>query len=108
MDTDLLTIRQAATLVQRDPETVRRWVRSGRLEASPAGGKGYLIPRAALASFLGLAPEHVGAKPPAAAPRYNVTPLKGSEPAPHDPSLPTLGVNLADYARAKGWQVPDD
>ena len=26
-----LTVKQAAELVRRDPETVRRWVRSGRL-----------------------------------------------------------------------------
>jgi excisionase family DNA binding protein len=33
----MLTVPQAARRVGRDPETVRRWVRSGRLVSSKVG-----------------------------------------------------------------------
>lgn len=33
----MLTVPQAARRVRRDPETVRRWIRSGRLRARKVG-----------------------------------------------------------------------
>lgn len=33
----MLTVPQAAKLVGRDPETIRRWIRSGRLRARKVG-----------------------------------------------------------------------
>lgn len=36
---DLLDIRQAAALAGRDPETLRRWARAGRLQASRRGNR---------------------------------------------------------------------
>lgn len=33
----MLTVPQAAKLVGRDPETIRRWIRSGRLPAGKVG-----------------------------------------------------------------------
>lgn len=33
----MLTVPEAARLVGRDPETVRRWIRSGRLRAGKVG-----------------------------------------------------------------------
>ena len=36
---DLLDVRRASELVGRHPETVRRWVWSGRLEARRRGGR---------------------------------------------------------------------
>jgi excisionase family DNA binding protein len=43
--TDELTINAAAALVQRSPETVRRWVWAGRLKARKSG-RHLLVPRA--------------------------------------------------------------
>lgn len=42
---DLVTVREAATLAGRTPETVRRWVWSGRLTAQRDGGR-LLVERA--------------------------------------------------------------
>lgn len=33
----MLTVPQAARLIGRDPETIRRWIRSGRLRAQKVG-----------------------------------------------------------------------
>ena len=33
----MLTVPQAAKLVRRDPETIRRWIRTGRLRARKIG-----------------------------------------------------------------------
>ena len=44
---DVLDVREAAEYVQRTPETVRRWVWSGRLSAVRQGNR-LLIPRAEL------------------------------------------------------------
>jgi excisionase family DNA binding protein len=33
----MLTVPQAATLAGRDPETIRRWIRTGRLKAHKVG-----------------------------------------------------------------------
>lgn len=40
---DLVTVREAAELASRTPETVRRWVWSGRLEARRDGNRLLLV-----------------------------------------------------------------
>jgi excisionase family DNA binding protein len=47
-----LSCEQAGKLVNRSPETIRRWVRQGRLECYKLSGRDYRIPRAALRRFL--------------------------------------------------------
>ena len=49
-DVDLLDVQQVARMLGRTPETVRRWVWSGRLAAIKRGNK-LLISRADLASL---------------------------------------------------------
>ena len=46
--TFVLTVMQAAQRVGRDPETVRRWIRAGRLRARRSGNR-HLIEEADLA-----------------------------------------------------------
>lgn len=43
MDSNFLTVREAAKLIRHHPETVRRWARSGKIEAAYVGNK-ILIP----------------------------------------------------------------
>lgn len=43
----MLSVLQAAERVRRDPETIRRWIRSGRLKASKVG-RAHLIDEADL------------------------------------------------------------
>ena len=43
MDDRLLTVREAAKLIRHHPETVRRWARSGKVDAAYIGNK-ILIP----------------------------------------------------------------
>lgn len=40
---DLLDVRAAASLVHRNPETVRRWVWSGRLPATRSGHRLFVV-----------------------------------------------------------------
>lgn len=47
MDGKLLTVREAAKLIRHHPETVRRWARSGRINAAYVGNK-ILIPLGSL------------------------------------------------------------
>jgi hypothetical protein len=42
---DLVDIQEAAVIAHRDPETIRRWVRRGRLVARKQGNR-LLLPRA--------------------------------------------------------------
>ncbi len=49
----LLTVAEIADLLQVDEQTVRRWIRQGRLPAHNFGGKaGYRIQRKDLQAFL--------------------------------------------------------
>lgn len=49
----LLTVAEVADQLQVDEQTVRRWIRQGRLEAHNFGGKaGYRIQRSDLQKFL--------------------------------------------------------
>ena len=51
----MLDVREAASLVRRTPETVRRWVWSGRVHAVKSGNR-LLIPRAELEAAVGREP----------------------------------------------------
>ncbi len=52
-DERLLTVADVADLLQVDEQTVRRWIRAGRLVGHNFGGKaGYRIRRADLEAFL--------------------------------------------------------
>jgi len=46
----MLTVPEAARRTKRDPETVRRWIRSGRLRATKVGTQ-HLIDEADLAAI---------------------------------------------------------
>lgn len=46
----MLTVPQAARRTKRDPETVRRWIRSGRLKATKIGTQ-HMIDEGDLAAF---------------------------------------------------------
>ena len=46
----MLTVAEAAGRLARDPETIRRWIRSGRLQATKVGGR-YVIDEADLATL---------------------------------------------------------
>jgi excisionase family DNA binding protein len=48
----MLTVPEAARRTKRDPETVRRWIRSGRLRATKIGTQ-HLIDEADLAGVTG-------------------------------------------------------
>lgn len=48
-----LSVSQVSQLLHVNPETVRRWLRSGQLVGLPLGGRsGYRIERAALDDFI--------------------------------------------------------
>lgn len=51
-DQDLLDVRQAAALVDRHPETIRRWIWSGKLAATRNGNR-FLVERNALLTASG-------------------------------------------------------
>lgn len=48
----MLTVPEAARRAGRDPETIRRWIRAGRLRARKVGTQ-HVIEEADLASILG-------------------------------------------------------
>jgi excisionase family DNA binding protein len=54
MDEPLLTVAEVATQLRIDPETVRRWLRTGKLAGVRVGGAraGWRIPASALARFV--------------------------------------------------------
>lgn len=54
------SVKEIAELLQTNPETVRRWIRSGKLEATrgPSRKKGNSVSAAALQSFLDDAPKY--------------------------------------------------
>ncbi len=47
----MLTVPEAARRARRNPETIRRWIRSGRLRATKVGTQ-HVIDEAALAAVL--------------------------------------------------------
>jgi excisionase family DNA binding protein len=52
----MLTVPEAARRAGRDPETVRRWIRSGRLAARKVGTQ-HVIEEADLEALVGESPE---------------------------------------------------
>ncbi|MBV9322816.1 MAG: helix-turn-helix domain-containing protein [Chloroflexi bacterium] len=66
-DQRLLTVREVAERVRSSPETVRRWIRSGRLRAVRPGGTrlGYRVPESEVQRFIALptAPEDTRSSP---------------------------------------------
>jgi excisionase family DNA binding protein len=46
---EMVDVREAARLARRTPETIRRWVWTGRISATKSGNR-LLVPRAAVAS----------------------------------------------------------
>ena len=55
----VLTVEEAAARLRTTPETVRRWLRSGKLRGVRPGGTklGWRIPEAEIARLLGMATE---------------------------------------------------
>lgn len=51
-DDELIDVRQAAALVGRNPETIRRWIWSGRLRAGKRGNR-YLMRKVDLSAAAG-------------------------------------------------------
>jgi excisionase family DNA binding protein len=51
----LLTVREVAQRIRSSPETVRRWLRQGKLRGFRPGGTklGYRVPESELQRFLG-------------------------------------------------------
>ena len=114
----MLTVPEAAKVAQRDPETVRRWIRAGKLSARKVGTQ-HLIDQDDLATFLG------ATSPPEQTRRTleTVAPYGTSPPASHgvvtlDVWLPQIvgrlvraldPVRIVLYgARARGDNRPDD
>jgi excisionase family DNA binding protein len=60
----LLTVREVADRLRSSPETVRRWLRQGKLRGFRPGGTklGYRVPESELQRFLRVAGE--GTTPP--------------------------------------------
>lgn len=58
----MLTVMQAAQRVGRDPETIRRWIRAGRLRARRSGNR-HLIEEDDLA-LVAEEPRSIGVPPP--------------------------------------------
>jgi excisionase family DNA binding protein len=53
MDDDLLTVQDVATRLKVNPETVRRWLRSGRIKGTLLGDRaGWRIPASEIRRFL--------------------------------------------------------
>ena len=61
----LLTVREVAERIRSSPETVRRWLRQGKLRGFRPGGTklGYRVPEAELERFLAEADHDRGPRP---------------------------------------------
>lgn len=113
----MLTVPEAAKVAQRDPETVRRWIRAGKLAARKIGTQ-HLIEEAALSAFLDGGPPDQGHQVREAAAPYAgpASGRPGSDPG-LDIWLPQIVgrlVHALDPARivlygerARGEQRPD-
>jgi excisionase family DNA binding protein len=62
----LLTVREVAERLRSSPETVRRWLRQGKLRGFRPGGTklGYRVPESELQRCLRLAAQGEGKSPP--------------------------------------------
>lgn len=54
----MLTVPQAAERVRRNPETIRRWIRAGRLRSQRVGTQ-HLVDEAELDALISPEPEYV-------------------------------------------------
>lgn len=70
----MLTVPQAATRLGRNPETIRRWIRSGRLRSSRVGTQ-HVIDEADLAAV-------AGAESTTPLPDWLAAPLSDGRPQP--------------------------
>ena len=80
------SVKQIAEMLDTNPETVRRWIRAGRLESSQASKKeGNVVSEDALKTFLERTPKYAAAAAGIAAAGI-LSPL---------PSVPVIGASLA-------------
>ena len=80
------SVKQIAEMLDTNPETVRRWIRAGRLESSQASKKeGNVVSEDALKTFLERTPKYAAAAASVAAAGI-LLPL---------PSVPVIGASLA-------------
>lgn len=80
------SVKQIAEMLDTNPETVRRWIRAGRLESSQASKKeGNVVSEEALKTFLERTPKYAAAAAGMAAAGI-LLPL---------PSVPVIGASLA-------------
>lgn len=80
------SVKQIAEMLDTNPETVRRWIRAGRLESSRASKKeGNVVSEEALKTFLERTPKYAAAAAGMAAAGM-LLPL---------PSVPVIGASLA-------------
>lgn len=80
------SVKQIAEMLDTNPETVRRWIRAGRLESSRASKKeGNVVSEEALKTFLERTPKYAAAAAGMAAAGM-LLPL---------PSVPIIGASLA-------------
>jgi excisionase family DNA binding protein len=59
MEDELLTVKEVAARLKVNPQTVRRWIRSGRLPAVHIAARGYRIRERDLVSRLFVAPREL-------------------------------------------------
>jgi len=113
----MLTVPEAAKVARRDPETVRRWIRAGKLAARKIGTQ-HLIDEADLATFLEGGPPDQGHRVGEAAAPYagpsSGRPGRGSALDIWLPQIVGRLVRAMDPARivlygarARGDQRPD-
>ena len=62
----LLTVREVAERLRSSPETVRRWLRQGKLRGFRPGGTklGYRVPESELQRFINVAQRGQNGQPP--------------------------------------------
>ena len=94
----MLTVAEAAKLADRDPETIRRWIRAGRLAAWKVGGQ-HIIDEAALASASAPTPSRpdataAGRRVGEAAVEYGSTVSSADELGPNPTSVPAIDARL--------------
>ena len=78
------SVKQIAEMLDTNPETVRRWIRAGRLESSQASKKeGNVVSEDALKAFLERTPKYAAAAAGVAAASILL------------PSVPVIGASLA-------------
>ena len=93
------SVKQIAEMLDTNPETVRRWIRAGRLESSQASKKeGNVVSEEALKAFLERTPKYAAAAASVAAAGILL------------PAFPVIGASLAvsagmSVANALAWQT---